>query len=218
MTRARNVSHHRPGTISSLPKRKLGRTRLSQSKSYQTATARVTNPIQVCPGLWPASKGRLPSILRAVHGMGMTAFGATLAVRSSSIEWAVMPLCRPSCSPQQSARSDGKPAFRSMPQVTRTCQFRKLATSRYYQLDVVIEPRTRFAITTLALPPQSVAPLVFLFAAYLAADGGGVLLRADRDSPDEETAVRRAKEQHFANGMPPACWHCSPETGVGKPS
>src|SRR5439155_24409858 len=21
----------------------------------------------------------------------------------------------------------------------------------------------------------------------------------------------RAKKQHFANGMPPACWHCSPE-------
>src|SRR3982074_102235 len=28
-----------------------------------------------------------------------------------------------------------------------------------------------FAITILSLPPQAIAPLVFLFAAYLAADG-----------------------------------------------
>jgi hypothetical protein len=32
------------------------------------------------------------------------------------------------------------------------------------------------------------------------------------------TKKRPSGEQYFANGMPPACWHCSPETGVGKPS
>jgi uncharacterized membrane protein HdeD (DUF308 family) len=33
-----------------------------------------------------------------------------------------------------------------------------------------------FAITILSLPPQAVAPLVFLFAAYLAADGAFAIL------------------------------------------
>jgi len=37
-----------------------------------------------------------------------------------------------------------------------------------------------FAITILSLPPQAVAPLVFLFAAYLAADGAFAILAGMR--------------------------------------
>src|SRR3954447_2742916 len=37
-----------------------------------------------------------------------------------------------------------------------------------------------FAITILSLPPQAVAPLVFLFPAYLAADGAFAILAGMR--------------------------------------
>ena len=37
-----------------------------------------------------------------------------------------------------------------------------------------------FAVTILSLPPQVVAPLVFLFAAYLAADGAFAVLAGTR--------------------------------------